>query len=147
VALSFLKGRKVGTAPRMGGARKGDALTIAKGKVVDGITQQKHYASLAARNEELPRGKGGRATSVWFFRSLDGYWTTIRYGQLPIPMNDKGDFDVFIGDKLDGLQSFYDAVIEAVRKGELDAAISELQQKRSAALLGRTGGGRKKKAA
>ena len=44
-----------------------------------------------------------------------------------------------IPDKLEDVAAFYEAVFQAIVKGELDAQIGKLRGERSAALTGRTG--------
>lgn len=145
MALSFLKGKKLVVPMKNAGAKKGDPVTLAKGKIIEGITTQKHYASLTHDSKALPTGKDGKRTaSTWFHKQGDGWVTTIRYGQLPLPLDDKGTTGVMVGASVADLPPFYDAVIESIRKGELDTIIGDLRTKRSASLTGKTGGGRKK---
>ena len=60
----------------------------------------------------------------------------MRYGQISIPMTEKGETAMLISDKLEDVAKFYDAVGEAILKGELDAPIAKMQAERSAALTG-----------
>ena len=61
MSFSFLKGRTLGV-PTKNVTKKGDPLTLAKTKVIEGIQQQKKYATLVAGDQPLPTGKGGRTT-------------------------------------------------------------------------------------
>jgi hypothetical protein len=138
LALSFLKNRKVAQPPKYAGSKKGDPLTAAKAKVVEGIKTQKGYVQLTVDAKPLPKSEGGREASTWYYREIDGtYWTTLRYGQLSIPL-DGPNTAVQVG-KLEDLTAFYDSVVEAIGKGELDGPIGKLQADRSAALKGKTG--------
>ncbi len=139
MALSFLKGRKTAPLTKTTGTKKGNPLDIAKGKVLEAIGVQKGYAQLTIDGKPIPKAEGKtRSTSTWFYQNMDGWWTTLRYGQLPIPLNEKNDFAIFVGEKADDLVPFYDAVIAAVQKGEMDAPIRTLQEARSKSLTGRT---------
>ena len=135
MALSFLKGRKIAAPPKMIGGKKGDPMVAAKAKIVAGIENQKNFVNLTASGQSLPRGKGGRMMSTWFYREMDGsYWTTLRYGQIAIPL-DGEKTAVSIG-KIEEMPAFYDAVTASIHKGELDPIISDLQKKRSESLKG-----------
>ena len=135
MALSFLKGRKLAMPPKSFGAKKGDPILLAKEKIMAGIESQKKFVDMTINNQALPRGEGGRSTSTWFYREVDGsYWTTLRYGQIPMPL-DGEKTAVSIGMIVD-IPQFYDSVIGAVRKGELDGIIADLQKKRTESLKG-----------
>ena len=87
MALSFIRGKKVGAPPKYAGSKKGDPLTAAKAKVIDALKVQKGYAQLVSEGKPVPKTDGGREASTWFYREIDGtYWTTLRYGQLSIPL-------------------------------------------------------------
>ena len=138
MALSFIRGKKVGAPPKYAGSKKGDPLTAAKTKVLDALKVQKGYAQLTIEGKPLPKTDAGREGSTWFYREIDGsYWTTLRYGQLSIPLEGTNTA-VQIG-ALAELPAFFDAAIQAIQKGELDEPIMKLQQTRSAALKGETG--------
>jgi hypothetical protein len=133
MALSFTRGKKVGTPPKYAGSKKGDPLTAAKAKVIEGLKIQKGYVQRVLENQPLPKTDGGREASTWFYREIDGtYWTTLRYGQLSIPLEGTNTA-VQVG-PLAELPAFYDAAAQAVQKGEMDEPIMKLQQARSAAL-------------
>jgi hypothetical protein len=142
MAFSFLKGKKL-VVPTKTPSGRGDPVALAKEGIIKAATQQKALVGHTQRKEKLPQSKGGRAVSTWFNYQHDGWVTTIRYGQLSIPLDDKGTTGVLVGPNIEDLTSFYDAVIESIRKGELDTVIGDLQKKRSASLKGKTGGGRK----
>jgi len=143
--FSFLKLiKKTGQLPSKVVSRSGDPLTIAKTAILKALDEQKGYLTLSEGGKPLPKAKGGKKTvSTWFTKAEDGYWTGIRYGQLSITIN--GGTGLFIGNAAE-LQTFYDAVKESIRAGEMDEVIGKLREARSASLKGRTGGGGKKAA-
>ena len=142
MAISFIQGKKVGAPPKYAGSKKGDPLTAAKTKVIDALKMQKGYVQLAIEGKPLPKTEAGREASTWFYREIDGsYWTTLRYGQLSIPL--EGTSTAVQVGPLAELPAFYDAVAQAIEKGELDELIMVLQRTRSAALKGETGTTRK----
>jgi hypothetical protein len=142
MAISFIQGKKVGAPPKYAGSKKGDPLTAAKTKVIDALKMQKGYVQLAIEGKPLPKTDAGREASTWFYREIDGsYWTTLRYGQLSIPL--EGTSTAVQVGALAELPAFYDAVAQAIEKGELDELIMVLQRTRSAALKGETGTTRK----
>ena len=142
--LSFLKiVKKTGQLPKSSRSKRIDPLTLAKQKVLDALKVQKGFVALVADNKPMPKNDAGREASTWFSKQLDGWWTSIRYGQLSIPIGEKGETDMFIGPKLEDVATFYDAVAVAITAGELDAQIGKLQEARSAALTGKTGARKK----
>jgi hypothetical protein len=139
LALSFIKGRKVAQPPKYAGSKKGDPLTVAKAKVVEGLKTQRGYVQVVIEGKPLPKTDGGRDASTWFYREIDGtYWTTLRYGQLSIPLEGAATA-VQVG-ALAELPAFYDAAAQAIQRGELDEPIMKLQQARSTALKGGAAG-------
>jgi hypothetical protein len=54
-----------------------------------------------------------------------------------IPLD--GESDAVQVGKLEELPAFYNTVIQAIEKGELDEQIAKLQQTRSAAIVGKKG--------
>jgi hypothetical protein len=133
--LSLVK--KTGTLPKTSRSRTIDALTAAKGKVLGAIDTQEQFVRDVMDGKALPKGKSGDKTvSTWFSKQNDGWWTSIRYGQAPIPIGEKGETDMLISDKLADVLTFYGAVKIAIGKGELDAQIGKLQAEKSAALKG-----------
>jgi hypothetical protein len=142
MAISFIRGMKVGAPPKYAGSKKGDPLAAANTKVIDALKVQKAYAQLTIEGKPLPKTDAGREGSTWFYREIDGaYWTTLRYGQLSIPLEGTNTA-VQVG-PLAELPAFYDAATQAITKGELDEPIMTLQRARSAALKGETGAARK----
>jgi hypothetical protein len=142
MAISFIRGKKVGAPPKYAGSKKGDPLTAAKTKVIEALKVQKEYAQLTIEGKPLPKTDAGREASSWFYREIDGtYWTTLRYGQLSIPLEGTNTA-VQVG-ALAELPAFYDAAAQAITKGELDEPIMILQRARSAALTGETTAARK----
>jgi hypothetical protein len=129
--------QKTGTLAKSSRSKRIDPLTLAKSKVLDALKVQKTYVALVAADKPLPK-RGDREASTWFKKENDGWWTSIRYGQVPIPID--GQPDLLIG-KLDDVATFYDAVAQAISKGELDSQIADLQTKRSAALSGKKANG------
>ena len=114
-----------------------DVVDVAReSQIIVGINDVGHYVLKMMEDKPLPMDAGGRGKSLWFTRQLDGWWTTIRYGSSPIPMTDKGDTAMLIGDKLEDVAAFYDAVADSIAKGELDGPIGKLQADRSASLKG-----------
>lgn len=135
-AYSFLSlVKKTGTLPKSSRSRTVDPLTEAKSKILAAIAVQEEYARLHSDGQPLPKAKGGDKTvSTWFSKQNDGWWTSIRYGQISIPIGEKGETDMLIGDDLKDVMNFYAAVKIAIGKGELDAQVGKLQADRSAAL-------------
>jgi hypothetical protein len=116
---------------------KSDPLQTAKDAVANAIEDQKKYLALIGEGKPLPKTKSGTKTvSPWFWSADDGYWTTLRYGQLTI---DLGTENQWWFSSIEKLHAFYDAVKEGILTGQMNAVIGELQKKRSASLTGRTG--------
>jgi hypothetical protein len=85
-------------------------------------------------DKPLPKAKGSEKTvSTWFSKQNDGWWTSIRYGQVSIPFGAGGETDLLIGD-LKALLGFYGAVKQAIEAGELDGPVGKLQAAKSEAL-------------
>jgi len=132
--MSLIK--KSGDAPSKAGAKSADPFAVAKDAIVKALDEQKGYLSLVEGGKPLPKTKSGtKAVSTWFTKTDEGYWTGIRYGQLPIPIGESKSHLIGTADEL---TAFYDAVKEAIAKGEMDEPIRTLQEARSAALKGRT---------
>lgn len=110
-----------------------DPLSAAKAKILKAIEVQKGYVALVKDGKPLPKSNGGKKTvGAWFSKQSTGWFTSIRYGQASIPIvGDKAD--MLIGELAD-VAKFYDAVAEAIGKGELDKQIAALQTAKSAAL-------------
>lgn len=137
-AFSFMSMvKKSAELPKTSRSKLTDPLSVAKEKVIAALKVQIDYAQMVLVDQPLPTktvdGKP-RTVSTWFSKQDDGWWTSIRYGQQAIKIN--GQPDHLIG-KLGDVHRFYDAVIEAVEKGELDAQIGTLQAEKSAALRGK----------
>ena len=131
-AFSFLTLVKVtGKLAKTGRSRTVDPLTEAKSKILAALGVQEGYARLLNDGQPLPKN-GEKTVSTWFSKQNDGWWTSIRYGQISIPI-DGDKTDMLIGE-LSDVMNFYAAVKIAIGKGELDAQILALQQTRSAAL-------------
>ena len=131
--MSLIK--KSGAPPAKVGGKATDPFAVAKDAIVKALDEQTRYLGLVESGQPLPKTKGGtNQVSTWFTSTPEGYWTGIRYGQLPIPLN--GATGHFIG-TADELTAFYAALKEAITKGELDEPIRTLQQSRSDALKGR----------
>ena len=52
MAISFIRGKKVGAPPKYAGSKKGDPLTAAKTKVIDALKVQKGYAQLTIEGKQ-----------------------------------------------------------------------------------------------
>lgn len=131
--FSFITGTmKVGRVAKSSRSKTTDPLTLAKDKVIKGIESQKALVKLVMEGKPLPKN-GDKTKTTWFSHQSDGWWTAIKYGQLSIPLV-ADNTDILVSQKVDDLLPFYDAVIAAVRKGELDSQIGKLQQERSKAL-------------
>lgn len=130
--------QKTGKLAKTSRSRTLDPLTMAKQKVIAALDVQEGFVRALIDNKALPKAKNGEKTvSTWFSKQNDGWWTSIRYGQLSVPIGTKGENDMLISDKLEDVLSFYGAVKIAIGKGELDVPIGKLQAERSAALTGR----------
>ncbi len=132
--FSFLKDRVLVVPPKGAGTRQGDPLTAAKGRVIAGAKAQKGYVVLLLKGDSLPKMEGGKKTvQTWFYKEPNGsYSTRLRYGQSAIPL-DGETTGVRVG-TLEDLIPFYDAVIESIEKGELDAILADMQKAKSDAL-------------
>jgi hypothetical protein len=127
--------KKTGTLQKSSRNKRIDPLTLAKQKVLDALKVQQGYVALVIEGKPLPKSEKDREASIWFSKQLDGWWTSVRYGQKAIPIVD-GQTDMLIGTLAD-VSAFYDAVATAITAGELDAQIGVLQSERSAALTGK----------
>jgi hypothetical protein len=133
--FSFLNGFAAVKPPKNAGMKQGDPLTAAKRRVIDGLCQQKERGQLVMDGKPLPKMDGGKKTvATWFYKAPDGaYATRLRYGRSAIPLS--GDNTaVRVGDLKD-LLPFYDPVIAAVERGELDEPLARMQKEKSAALM------------
>jgi hypothetical protein len=127
----------VGKPEKSSRSRTVDPLTLAKQKILAGIENQKKYLAEVEAGKPLPTTEGGKTVSVWFRKKNGGYSTTIRYGQASIPFGaTKDDTELDIG-TAEQLIAFYDAVSEAIGKGELDEKIATMQLAKSASLKGK----------
>ena len=117
------------------GDGKTDPLTLAKTKIIEAIKVQKGYLADTIAGKTIPKTSGNRERSLWFVKQADGWWTTVRYGQIPIPISGT-ETAVLISEKLEDVAAFYDAVAKAIQAGELDAQIGKLMADRSASLKG-----------
>jgi len=132
--FTFLNGFAVVKPPKNAGTKQGDPLTAAKRRVIDGLRQQKERVQLIIDGKPLPKMDGGKKqVATWFYKAPDGaYATRLRYGQSAIPL-DGENTAVRVGDLKD-LLPFYDSVIAAVERGELDEPLARMQKEKSAAL-------------
>ncbi len=136
MSFSFLKGFEVVTLAKSVTGAKADPLTVAKGKIKSAIDLQ--LRSIAAETTGTvfaPVEGAKRPFGKWYFQDAGVYYTTIRYGQLPIPL-DGEKITVRVGKKLNDVSKFLNAVSAAVEAGEMDTAIEALRVKRSADLKG-----------
>ncbi|WP_309086723.1 hypothetical protein [Chelativorans sp.] len=74
----------------------------------------------------------------WFFDSGGTVHSMIRYGSKPLPLDKAGSTSVEVGG-LDALPGVIDALLAAVRAGELDAQLAMAAQERSKAFKRRSG--------
>ena len=132
--FSFLDGYTVVKPPKNAGTKQGDPLTAAKRRVIDGLRQQQERVRLVMGDKPLPKMDGGKKTvATWFYKAPDGTWETrLRYGQSAIPL-DGENTAVRVG-KLENLLPFYDGVIAAIERGELDVPLAQMQKEKSANL-------------
>ena len=132
--MSLIK--KSGDAPAKAGAKSADPFATAKKAIIDALDEQTRYLDMVEGGKPLPKTKSGtKSVSTWFTKTDEGYWTGIRYGQLPILIGEAKSH--FIG-TAEELTAFYAAVKDAIAKGEMDEPIRSLQEGRSAKLKGRT---------
>jgi hypothetical protein len=137
--------KKTGSLPKSSRSRTIDPLTAAKTKIINALSVQEGFVQELIDGTPLPKRDGGAKTvNTWFSKQSDGWWTSIRYGQVAIPI-DGTSTDMLIGELKDVLL-FYGAVKIAMGKGELDGPIGELQTKKSAALSGKNGTSQQKAA-
>lgn len=122
--------KQSGELPSKVAGRTGDPLTIAKTAILKSLDDQQRYLTMMENNQPLPKtAKGGKTVSTWFTKGPDGsYWTSIRYGQLPITINGMTGFQIGHGAEL---TAFYDAVRTSIKAGEMDKVIGDLQKGRS----------------
>ena len=108
---------------------QGSELDIAKAAIKKAIDDQKGYLSLRERNL-TPQAKkeGGKAPSEWFWLVGGEYATSIRYGQVTVPILGQPDHVIGTAKELHG---FYDAVKAEIDSGALNTVISKLQTERS----------------
>ena len=74
----------------------------------------------------------------WFEDGAGVVHFVIRYGSKPLKLDKAGNSSVEVG-KLDALPGVIDALLSAVRAGELDVQLTAAAQERSKAFKGRTG--------
>ena len=150
--MSVLKTLKLGKAAPT--AVPADAKSRARAKVIAHLEQQK--ALLAAQLE----GKAFEATRPvyrtndagervrvmqpvhvrrgWFEDGSGALHFAVRYGSKPLPLDKAGSTSVEAG-RLAALPGVIDALLAAVRAGELDAQLAAAAQERSKVLRRRTG--------
>ncbi|WP_043343121.1 hypothetical protein [Belnapia moabensis] len=150
--MSVLKTLKLGKAAPI--VAPADAKGRARAKVVAHLEQQKQLlaAHLEGRALDTTRpvnrtNDAGERVRVmqpvhvrrdWF---LDGTGTVhfmVRYGAKPLPLDKAGNSSVEVG-TLDALPGAIDALLAAVRAGELDQQLAAAAQERSKAFKRRTG--------
>ena len=71
--------------------------------------------ALVAEITPLPKNGRDRETSARFSKQSDGWLTSIRYGQMPIPVGEGGQADILIGARNIWRRS--DAVAAAICQG------------------------------
>ena len=118
--------KKTGTLAKSSRSKRIDPLTLAKNKVLAALKVQQGYVALVAEDKPLPK-KGGLG------RPRRGSASTTRGGG-PASATARclsrsgrgGQADMLIG-SLEEVAAFYDAVTQAIGRGELDAQILKLQ--------------------
>ncbi len=150
--MSVLKTLKLGkAAPTPAPA---DAKGRARAKVIAHLEQQKQLlvAHLEGRALDATRpvyrtNEAGERVRVmqpvhvrrdWFDDATGTVHFMVRYGAKPLPLDKAGSTSVEVGG-LDALPGVIDALLAAVRAGELDAALAAAAQERSKAFKRRTG--------
>ncbi len=150
--MSVLKMLKLGKAAPMAGAA--DAKGRARAKVIGHLERQKQLlaAHVEGKAFEATRpvyktNEAGERVRVmqpvhvrrdWFEDAAGVVHFMIRYGGRPLPLNRASDVSVEAGD-LNALPGVIDALLAAVRAGELDAQLTAAAQERSKAFKRRTG--------
>ena len=150
--MSVLKTLKLGKAAPT--TTPTDAKGRARAKVIAHLEQQK--ALLAAHMEgkafEATRpvyrtNEAGERVRVmqpvhvrrgWFEDGAGAVHFVVRYGSKPLPLDKAGSTSVEVG-KLDRLAGTIDALLAAVRAGELDAQLAAAAQERGKAFKRRSG--------
>jgi hypothetical protein len=150
--MSVLKTLKLGKAAPA--AAPADAKERARAKVLQHLEQQKQL--LAARlegkvldatrpvyrtNEAGERLRVMQPVHVrrdWFEDAAGTVHFMVRYGSKPLPLDRFGSTSVNVGG-LDALSGVIDALLAAVRAGELDAQLATAAQARSKAFKRRSG--------
>jgi len=112
-------------------SRTADLLTEAESKILAALGVQEGYACLPSDGEPLP-SNGEKTVATSFSKQNDGWWSSVRYGQISIPI-DGEKTDMLIGELKD-VMNFYAAVKMAIGTGALvtktalDAAVTSVRQ-------------------
>lgn len=135
-----LKGLKMVNVERVGASLPLDKTKRGQVKIIAAIGVQKaaveHDSSGKDPLEFKPTNKKGEAKqrfSRWFWQSGGKFYTQIRYGQRAMKLDGKNS-TIEAGTKFKDLLEVYDAVVDAVQKGELDKVIEPMST-----MPGRTG--------
>jgi hypothetical protein len=150
--MSVLKTLKLGKATLT--AAPADAKGRARAKVVAHLEQQKGLlvASIEGKAFDATRpvykiNAAGERVRVmqpvhvrrgWFEDTTGTVHFSIRYGSKPLPLDKTGNSSVEVG-KLDALPGVIDALLAAVKAGELDTQLAAASQERSRAFKRRSG--------
>jgi hypothetical protein len=151
--MSVLKTLKLGKAAPT--AAPADAKGRARAKVVAHLEQQKQLLAAHLEGKALDATRpvyrtndAGERVRVmqpvhvrrdWFEDAAGTVHFMVRYGAKPLPLDKTGSTSVEVG-MLDALPGVIDALIGAVKAGELDAQLGTAAQERSKVFKRRTGG-------
>jgi hypothetical protein len=150
--MSVLKTLKLGKAAPI--AAPADAKGRARAKVIAHLEQQKQLLAahpdgkaLDATRPVYKTNEAGERVRVmqpvhvrrdWFEDTAGTVHFAIRYGSKPLPLDRAGNVSVEVGD-LSVLPGVIDALLAAVRAGELDQQLATAAQERSKAFKRRSG--------
>lgn len=146
VQKSFLEEFTLVPAVRKTGS-KGGGLATARTRVLDGVKAQKANIVKELAGEKLTgtsfKKKDGktveRAATTWYYEREGGAFTEVRYGQKSVFTEGDKPQAFPAGKTLKDLPAFYDKLIAAIERGELDAPIEKVQKATSASLTGKSG--------
>src|SRR5690349_19932194 len=147
-----LKGLKLGKAAPV--AHPADAKERARGKVIAHLEQQKQLLAAHLEGKVLDATRpvyrtndAGERVRVmqpvhvrrdWFEDATGTVHFMVRYGAKPLPLDKAGSTSVEVGG-FDQLPGVIDALISAVKAGELDVQLAAAAQERSKAFKRRAG--------
>ena len=124
---SFFDEYKLVPAERRSTGR--DALITARNRVIDGIRLQKATVEKELAGETIECG-----FSKWYYVHKGAAFTEVRYGQKSVFMDGTKPQAFRAGTTLGDFPAFYDRLIQAIERGELDTPIEKVQRATSASL-------------